>query len=127
MNKKAIICTVAILILLVGASVIYFIMDRSSEAETENSSSMSNIEPESSNSQSAMPSDSQAENESQESASETTSSEVNSPEADALIKTFAEIGEPYTLHSRYYNQGEAKTDDAPGLGWDGDLELCMKL
>ena len=57
MNKKAIICTVAILILLVGASVIYFIMDRSSEAETENSSSMSNIEPESSNSQSAMPSD----------------------------------------------------------------------
>lgn len=125
MNKKAIICTVAILILLVGASVIYFIMDRSSEAETENSSSMSNIEPESSNSQSAMPSDSQAENESQESASETTSSEVNSPEADALIKTFAEIGEPYTLHSRYYNQGEAKTDDAPGLGWDGDLELCI--
>ena len=72
-----------------------------------------------------MPSDSQAENESQESASETTSSEVNSPEADALIKTFAEIGEPYTLHSRYYNQGEAKTDDAPGLGWDGDLELCI--
>lgn len=125
MNKKAIICTVAILILLVGASVIYFIMDRSSEAETENSSSMSNIEPESSNSQSAMPSDSQAENESQESASETTSSEVNSPEADALIRTFAEIGEPYTLHSRYYNQGEAKTEDAPWLGWDGDLELCI--
>lgn len=125
MNKKAIICTVAILILLVGASVIYFIMDRSSEAETENSSSMSAAEPENSNSQSAMPSDSQAENESQESASETTLSEVNSPEADALIKTFAEIGEPYTLHSRYYNQGEAKTDDAPGLGWDGDLELCV--
>ena len=50
MNKKAIICTVAILILLVGASVIYFIMDRSSEAETENSSSMSAAEPESSNS-----------------------------------------------------------------------------
>ena len=76
---------------MVGASVIYFIMDRSSEAETENSSSMSNIEPESTNSQSAMPSDSQAENESQESASETTSSEVNSPEADALIKTFADL------------------------------------
>ena len=34
MNKKAIIFTVAILILLVGASVIYFTMDRSSEAET---------------------------------------------------------------------------------------------
>ena len=125
MNKKAIIFTVAILILLVGASVIYFTMDRSSEAETANSSSMSNIEPESSNSQSAMPSDSQAENESQESKSETTSSEISSPEADALIRTFAEIGEPYTLHSRYYNQGEAKTEDAPGLGWDGDLELCV--
>ena len=125
MNKKAIICTVAILILLIGASGIYFIMDRSSEAETENSSSMSNIEPESTNSQSAMPSDSQAENESQESASEAASSEISSPEADALIKTFAEIGEPYTLHSRYYNQGEAKTEDAPWLGWDGDLELCI--
>ena len=125
MNKKAIILTVAILILLVGASVIYFTMDRSSEAETENSSSMSAAEPESSNSQSAMPSDSQAENESQESKSETTSSEISSPEADALIKTFAEIGEPYTLHSRYYNQGEAKTEDAPWLGWDGDLELCI--
>ena len=108
MNKKAIICTVAILILLVGASVIYFTMNRSSEAEPAYSSSMSVVEPESSNSQSEMPSESQAESESQESASETTSSEVNSPEADALIKTFAEIGEPYTLHSRYYNQGEAK-------------------
>ena len=125
MNKKAIIYTVAILILLVGASVIYFTMDRSSETETENSSSMSAAEPESSNSQSAMPSDSQAENESQESKSETTSSEISSPEADALIRTFAEIGEPYTLHSRYYNQGEAKTEDAPWLGWDGDLELCI--
>ena len=43
MNKKAIIFTVAILILLVGASVIYFTMDRSSEAETENSSSMKRV------------------------------------------------------------------------------------
>lgn len=125
MNKKAIICTVAILILLVGASVIYFTMNRSSEAETANSSSMSVVEPESSNSQSETPSESQAESESQGSASETTSSEIGSPEADALIQTFAEIGEPYTLHSRYYNQGEAKTEDAPGLGWDGDLELCV--
>ena len=122
MNKKAIICTVAILILLVGASVIYFIMDRSSEAETENSSSMSAAELESSNSPLETSSEAPTESEPKESASETTSSEVNSPEADALIKTFAEIGEPYTLHSRYYNQGEAKTDDAPGLGWDGDLE-----
>ena len=125
MNKKAIICTVAILILLVGASVIYFIMDRSSEAETENSSSMSAAELESSNSPLETSSEAPTESEPKESASETTSSEVNSPEADALIKTFAEIGEPYTLHSRYYNQGEAKTDDAPGLGWDGDLELCI--
>ena len=100
-------------------------MDRSSEAETKNSSSMSAAEPESSNSQSEMPSESQTESEPQESKPETTSSEIGSPEADALIQTFAEIGEPYTLHSRYYNQGEAKTDDAPGLGWDGDLELCV--
>ena len=125
MNKKAIICTVAILILLVGASVIYFTMNRSSEAETANSSSMSNIEPESSNSPLETSSEAPTESEPKESASETTSSEVNSPEADALIRTFAEIGEPYTLHSRYYNQGEAKTEDAPGLGWDGDLELCI--
>lgn len=41
MNKKAIICTVATLILLVGASVIYFTMDRSSEAETETENSSS--------------------------------------------------------------------------------------
>ena len=108
MNKKAIICTVAILILLVGASVIYFIMDRSSEAETENSSSMSAAEPESSNSPLETSSEAPTESEPKESASKTTSSEVNSPEADALIKTFAEIGEPYTLHSRYYNQGEEK-------------------
>lgn len=125
MNKKAIICMVAILILLVGASVIYFIMDRSSEAETENSSSMSAAEPESSNSPLETSSEAPTESEPKESASETTSSEVNSPEADALIRTFAEIGEPYTLHSRYYNQGEAKTEDAPWLGWDGDLELCI--
>ena len=125
MNKKAIIFTVAILILLVGASVIYFTMDRSSEAETENSSSMSAAEPESSNSPLETSSEAPTESEPKESASETTSSEVNSPEADALIRTFAEIGEPYTLHSRYYNQGEAKTEDAPWLGWDGDLELCI--
>lgn len=127
MNKKAIICTVATLILLVGASVIYFTMDRSSEAETEteNSSSMSVVEPESSNSPLETSSEAPTESEPKESASETTSSEVNSPEADALIRTFAEIGEPYTLHSRYYNQGEAKTEDAPWLGWDGDLELCI--
>ena len=125
MNKKAIICTVAILILLVGASVIYFIMDRSSEAETENSSSMSAAEPESSNSPLETSSEAPTESEPKESASETTSSEISSPEADALIRTFAEIGEPYTLHSRYYNQGEAKTEDAPWLGWDGDLELCV--
>lgn len=111
MNKKAIIFTVAILILLVGASVIYFTMDRSSEAETENSSSMSAAEPESSNSPLETSSEAPTESEPKESASETTSSEVNSPEADALIRTFAEIGEPYTLHSRYYNQGEAKTED----------------
>ena len=127
MNKKAIIFTVAILILLVGASVIYFTMDRSSEAETENSSSMSAAEPESSNSPLETSSEAPTESEPKESASETTSSEVNSPEADALIRTFAEIGEPYTLHSRYYNQGEAKTEDAPWLGWDGDLELCISL
>ena len=51
MNKKAIIFTVAILILLVGASVIYFTMDLPSEAETANSSSMSNSEPERSKSE----------------------------------------------------------------------------
>ena len=109
MNKKAIICTVAILILLVGASVIYFTMYRSSETETENSSSMSAAEPESSNSPLETSSEAPTESESQESASEAASSEIGSPEADALIQTFAEIGEHYTLHSRYYNQGEAKT------------------
>ena len=99
MNKKAIICTVAILILLVGASVIYFTMYRSSETETENSSSMSVVEPESSNSQSEMPSESPTESEPQESKPETTSSEIGSPEADALIKTFAEIGTLYAAQS----------------------------
>ena len=68
MNKKAIICTVAILILLVGASVIYFIMDRSSEAETENSSSMSAAELESSNSPLETSSEAPTESEPKESA-----------------------------------------------------------
>ena len=101
MNKKAIICTVAILILLVGASVIYFTMNRSSEAETENSSSMSAAEPESSNSPVRNVKRSTDKKVNQKKVLlKQLRQEVNSPEADALIKTFAEIGEPYALHSR---------------------------
>lgn len=85
MNKKAIICTVAILILLVGASVIYFIMDRSSEAEPAYSSSMSAAEPESSNSPLETSSEAPTESEPKESASETTSSEFLSGALTVLL------------------------------------------
>ncbi len=49
-----------------------------------------------------------------------------SAEADAVIANFGSIGNEYTLHSRYYQQGEAKVEVAPNLGWDGDLLLTVK-
>lgn len=51
------------------------------------------------------------------------SDSLSSPEADALLATFGTVGKDYTLHSRYYRQGEAKIEEAPSLGWDGDLIL----
>ncbi len=49
-----------------------------------------------------------------------------SAEADAVMANFGSIGNEYTLHSRYYQQGEAKVEVAPNLGWDGDLLLTVK-
>lgn len=51
------------------------------------------------------------------------SSSLSSSEADTLLATFGTVGQDYTLHSRYYQQGEAREEEAPSLGWDGDLVL----
>lgn len=48
------------------------------------------------------------------------------PDADALLSTLGSMGESYTLHSRDYEQGEAKEEEAPALGWDGDMAVLVK-
>lgn len=47
-------------------------------------------------------------------------------EADEVMAAFGAMGEEYTLHSRSYQQGEVKAEEAPSLGWDGDLILTVK-
>lgn len=50
---------------------------------------------------------------------------ADSPQADALLATFGTIGQPYTLHSRSYQQGQARTEDTADLGWNGDMTLWV--
>lgn len=115
MNKKVLAVVLVVFAVLLAATAGYVIWNRS--------------EPE------ALPDSSAGSSQALSSASEQTvssippvsspvsSSTLSSPEADALLATFGTVGEDYTLHSRYYRQGEAKIEKAPSLGWDGDLIL----
>lgn len=51
---------------------------------------------------------------------------LSDPDADALLSTLGSMGESYTLHSRDYEQGEEKEEEAPALGWDGDMTVLVK-
>lgn len=48
---------------------------------------------------------------------------TDSHQANTLLNSFGVIGQPYTLHSRSYQQGEEKVESAPELGWNGDMIL----
>lgn len=52
--------------------------------------------------------------------------EFSDPDADALLSALGSMGESYTLHSRDYEQGEAREEEAPDLGWDGDMTVLVK-
>lgn len=48
-----------------------------------------------------------------------------SSEAAGLLNSFGQIGEEYTIHSRYFSNGTVRDESAPYLGWDGDLSICV--
>ncbi len=58
--------------------------------------------------------------------SESSTNTSTSAEADETLKTFGKIGDNYILKSRRYLQGEVVDEDTVSLGWDGNLEICVK-
>lgn len=52
--------------------------------------------------------------------------QTHTEEADAIASKLGKMGEPYTLHSRYYKQGEAQDESALNLGWNGDMTVVLK-
>lgn len=61
--------------------------------------------------------------------SSTTANQSNvlySEEAESTLANFGVMGQEYTIHSRYYRQGEAKVEVAPNLGWNGDVTVILK-
>lgn len=49
-----------------------------------------------------------------------------SEEAEKTLANFGVMGQEYTIRSRHYRQGEAKVEDAPNLGWNGDVTVLLK-
>lgn len=124
MSKKTIIAILSAIAVLLVATFVYFFLVKSRQvpqsdpfsSTTEGSSSQVN----SSTSRQSETSKGYFGN------SQVGSDYNENEEATNLIKTFGAIGNEYTLHSRYYQQGEAKVEKAPSLGWDGDLLLTVK-
>lgn len=54
------------------------------------------------------------------------SNALYSEEAEKTLANFGVMGQEYTIHSRHYRQGEAKVEDAPNLGWNGDVTVLLK-
>lgn len=54
------------------------------------------------------------------------SNALYSEEAEKTLANFGVMGQEYTIHSRHYRQGEAKEEDAPNLGWNGDVTVLLK-
>lgn len=122
MNRKNIIIVAICLVTLLLLSTL-FMQIQTQTLSNEDGSSPSTVEalPESSLEAQSFPS----ENESSPEIGQTASSSPQSGEGNQLPVGFGHIGEEYRLHSRYYQQGEARLEDAPNLGWDGDLLLTV--
>lgn len=113
MDKKIALVSLAIFALLGAATAFLFQSGRPATARETNISESNSVSCNSSSSRSVLNQASMA-------------GELSDPKADALFATFGSVGQEYILHSRQYQQGEARVEDAPSLNWDGDMKLLVQ-
>ena len=111
MNKKLLVATIALLIILVLSSVMYFTLKANhKDAETVDAT----VETSETTTEEPETDDGSSSNQS-----------TVSTKADSTLASFANINEPITLYSRVFKQGETRDNNAPSLGWDENLEMCV--
>lgn len=117
MNKKIMIATAAAIVILAGATFAYFTVlptgQSDTESDIESDADIISVVPSAPPSEAISSGDSKIE------------PDVTEPDADKVIASFGSVGKPYTLHSRYFKQGDIITEETPDLGWDGDMILTI--
>lgn len=134
MNKKnskvALISIVCLVIILVGATLAFVSFNKSNKetssvTEQSETSVQESSDFEASNSSSREESSATTET-SQDSTSSSSEEDVSDADADKKISTFGKMGEAYTLHGHFNNQGEdISSDEATDAFFEGDMNVTV--
>lgn len=134
MNKKnskvALITIVCLVIILVGATLAFVSFNKSNKntnsvIEPSETSVQESSVSETSNSSTAEETSSTTET-SEDSTSLSSEEDVSDADADKKISTFGKMGEAYTLHGHFNNQGEdVSSDEVTDAFFEGDMNVTV--
>lgn len=120
MNKKSLVISILIiLILAVGSFVFFNYSETNNSSETSETLNSSTIDEVTEDSEDASSSTKDSTNE------VPTENTSKSEEADETLESFVQIGETLPLYSHHNSQGETRDNFTPYLGWEGTINLCV--